>query len=208
MPEFLITGAKDCATTLLLAHGAGAGMETPFLEFFARCLPELGMRVTRFEFAFMAARRSTSKRRPPPRAETLMGEYQEAIAALPASTAGRLLIGGKSMGGRVASLVAGELHAAGRIGGLVCLGYPFHPPKAPEKLRTSHLLDLKCPALIMQGENDPFGTRTEVAGYTLSPAIQVQWIAGADHDLSPSRKAREAAWLEAAEAIAAFAAAL
>ena len=80
-----------------------------------------------------------------------------------------VLIGGKSMGGRVASLVADDLYAAGRIAGLVCLGYPFHPPNKPEQLRTAHLERLACPALIVQGERDPFGGRAEVEGYPCQP---------------------------------------
>jgi predicted alpha/beta-hydrolase family hydrolase len=125
---------------------------------------------------------------------------------MPAGAA--LIIGGKSMGGRVASLVVDELHAAGRIAGLACLGYPFHPPKKPEQLRTAHLLALACPALIVQGERDPFGTRAEVEGYGLSPAIRLHWASDGDHDLGPrggsgfTRKGNLAA---AADAVVEFA---
>jgi predicted alpha/beta-hydrolase family hydrolase len=119
-----------------------------------------------------------------------------------------VLIGGKSMGGRVASLVADELHAAGSIVGLVCLGYPFHPPNKPAQLRTAHLERLACPALIVQGERDPFGGRAEVEGYALSAAIRLHWASDGDHDLGPrgasgfTRKGNLAA---AADAVAAFA---
>ncbi len=92
------------------------------------------------------------------------------------------------MGGRVASLVADELHAEKRIAGLVCLGYPFHPPKKPEQLRTAHLEHLACPALIVQGERDPFGGRGEVEAYRLSPAIAFHWVGDGDHDLGPPRR--------------------
>ncbi len=73
----------------------------------------------------------------------------------------------------------------GRIVGLACLGYPFHPPKKPEQLRTAHLTALACPALIVQGERDPFGGRAEVEGYGLSPAIRMHWASDGDHDLGP-----------------------
>ena len=183
MPDFLLSGPADAETTLLLAHGAGAPMDSDWMNTMATKLAERGIRTARFEFAYMAARRS-GQRKPPPKAEALMGEYRAAVDALEAS--GRLLIGGKSLGGRVASMVADELFSAGRIGGLVCLGYPFHPPGAPDRLRTAHLEALACPALICQGTRDPFGTTEEVAGYALSKSICVHWFPG-DHDLKPRK---------------------
>ena len=112
------------------------------------------------------------------------------------------------MGGRVASLVADELYAEGRIAGLACLGYPFHPPNKPEQLRTAHLEQLACPALFVQGERDPFGGRGEVEAYRLSRAIGLHWVSDGDHDLGPrggsgfTRKGNLAA---AADAVAEFA---
>ena len=147
-------------------------------------LGQAGLRVIRFEFAYMAARRQ-GERRPPPKAERVMGEYRDAVAA--AAVEGPLFIGGKSMGGRVASMVAGELFAAGKIAGLVCLGYPFHPPGKPDELRTAHLQKLTVPALICQGTRDPFGTRDEVPGYALSPSIELFWLEDGDHDLKPRK---------------------
>jgi predicted alpha/beta-hydrolase family hydrolase len=133
----------------------------------------------------MAARRQGG-RKPPPRAELLQGEYREAVKALGAS--GPLIIGGKSMGGRVASMVADDLHASGSIVGLLCLGYPFHPPAKPEQLRTAHLAELKAPTLICQGTRDPFGTREDVMSYDLSGQIEILWLEDGDHDLKPRRK--------------------
>src|SRR6185295_10602848 len=153
-PEMLTTGHPQASARFLCAHGAGAAMTSPFLEAIAKLLVERGIATSRFEFAYMSARRQGGGRKPPPRAERLMEEYRAAVAAMPKGPP--LLIGGKSMGGRVASLVADELHATGRIAGLVCLGYPFHPPNKPEQLRTAHLMDLRCPALIVQGDRDPF----------------------------------------------------
>jgi predicted alpha/beta-hydrolase family hydrolase len=177
-------------------------MRTPFLEQFAALAAERGVTTHRFCFAFMAA---TGRRRPAPRAESLIGEFRAAVAAMP--TDAPLLIGGKSMGGRVASLLADELYGAQRIAGLVCLGYPFHPPKQPDRLRTQHLLALACPALIVQGECDPFGTRSEVEALTLSPAIRFAWLPDADHDFRVRRalsRSRGDSLAAAAEALAAF----
>ena len=113
----------------------GRRWTAPSMTAAARALAAAGLGVARFEFAYMAGRRGPAGRKPPPRAETLIGEYRDAVAALGA--AGPLVIGGKSMGGRVASMAADELHAAGRVAGLLCLGYPFHPPGRPERLRTA-----------------------------------------------------------------------
>jgi len=85
-------------------------------------------------------------------------------------------------------MVADREFAAGRVAGLLCLGYPFHPPGKPEQLRTAHLADLRTPALIVQGTRDPFGTREEVETYVLSPAIRLLWLEDGDHDLKPRKK--------------------
>lgn len=181
---FLFDGPEDAAVTVLLAHGAGAPMDSASMAATAKALAAAGFRVARFEFAYMAARRY-GHRKPPPRAETVNPEYVAAVEAL--GTKGPLIIGGKSMGGRVASMVADELHAAGKIAGLLCLGYPFHPPAKPEQLRTKHLAGLKTPTLICQGTRDEFGTREEVAGYTLSDGIEIFWLEDGDHDLKPRK---------------------
>ncbi|MCV3242658.1 alpha/beta fold hydrolase [Mesorhizobium sp. ZC-5] len=181
---FLFDGPEDAAVTILLAHGAGAPMDSASMAATAKALATAGFRVARFEFAYMAARRY-GHRKPPPRAETVNTEYVAAVEALGAK--GLLIIGGKSMGGRVASMVADELHAAGKIAGLLCLGYPFHPPAKPEQLRTKHLAGLKTPTLICQGTRDEFGTREEVAGYTLSDRIEILWLEDGDHDLKPRK---------------------
>lgn len=152
----------------------------------AAALVAAGFRVARFEFGYMAARRTTGQRKPPPRAETLKDEYLAAVATLAGDS--RLIIGGKSMGGRVASMIADPLHAERAIVGLLCLGYPFHPPDKPESLRTAHLLDLQTPTLICQGTRDPFGSRDEVAGYGLSKNIELLWLEDGDHDLKPRKK--------------------
>ena len=180
-PELLIDGPSDAPATLVLAHGAWAPMDSPFLDDMAGRLARLGHRVVRFEFPYMAARRADGRRRPPDRQPVLLDAWRSVITEL--GSPYRLVIGGKSMGGRMASLVA----AQDRVGGLVCLGYPFHPPGKPERTRVEHLAAITVPTLIVQGTRDPFGTRQDVEGYTLSPAIHVVWIDDGDHDLKPRK---------------------
>lgn len=183
--DFLYDGPEGARLTVLLAHGAGAPMDSRSMSAAAAALARHGMRVARFEFGYMAGRRIEAARKPPPRAEKLIPEYRAAIDALKA--AGQLVIAGKSMGGRVASMVADELYAAGRVKGLLCLGYPFHPPGKPEQLRTAHLAKLTTPTLIVQGTRDEFGTPADVAGYGLSPKIGLLWLEDGDHDLKPRK---------------------
>ena len=184
--KFLLDGPEDARATILLGHGAGAPMDSLSMVATAKALAAASFRVARFEFGYMASRRTSAGRKPPPRAETLNPEYRAAVAEL--DVRGRpLVIGGKSMGGRVASMVADELFLAGKIAGLLCLGYPFHPPGRPGQLRTAHLAGLSTPALICQGTRDEFGTREEVAGYRLSDRIEILWLEDGDHDLKPRK---------------------
>ena len=185
MTMFLFDGPPDAGVTILLAHGAGAPMDSAWLNASAGALATVGLRVARFEFDYMAARRDAGTRKPPPRAEMLRSEYVAAIDALDA--AGLTVIGGKSMGGRVASMVADKLHAGGKIAGLLCLGYPFHPVGKPDQLRTAHLADLRTPTLIVQGTRDPLGTREEVEAYALSNLIDLFWLEDGDHELKPRK---------------------
>jgi len=202
--ELLFDGPEDARGRIALAHGAGAPMDDPFLTAIAAGLGAHGLRVARFEFPYMAARRS-GKRGPPDRTPVLLDAWREAIAAL--GGARDLVLGGKSLGGRMASLLADEVGARG----LVCLGYPFHPPAKPERLRTAHLEALRTPTLIVQGTRDPFGTPAEVAGYRLSPSIRLHWIEDGDHSLAPrksSGRTRRDAQDEAIARVAEFVAAL
>lgn len=173
---------------LLLAHGAGSPMTSPFMETLCADLADAGIPTSRFEFSYMAERRETGKRRPPPRADKLIPEYLDAIDQVRKSSQAAdapLAIGGKSMGGRVASMLAADQHKAGNVCALVCLGYPFHPPKNPGKLRISHLSELDCPTLIVQGERDALGNSDEVASYSLNGATDFHWAPDGDHDLKP-----------------------
>ena len=178
--NLLITG-PDSAHVVALAHGAGAAMDSPFMNTIAEGLAERGLRVARFEFPYMRARRSDGKRRGPDRLPVLEATWHEVIAELGPE---RLIIGGKSMGGRIASMVA---DAAG-VQGLVCLGYPFHPPGKPDKLRIAHLAKLCTPALILQGTRDPFGKPDEVEHWPLSEQIRVRFIEDGDHSFKPRVK--------------------
>lgn len=176
--DLLIDGPGDAGVTLLLAHGAGAPMDSPWMDGMTDLLVDRGLRVARFEFAYMAQRR-TGSRGGQPRAEAVLEEYRSAVAAV----AGPVVVGGKSFGGRVASMVADDVGALG----VVALGYPFHPPQKPERLRTEHLLTLRARMLICQGERDPFGTADEVPAYDLSDTITVQWAPDGDHSLRPRK---------------------
>lgn len=198
--EFLFDGPENAEVTLLLAHGAGAAMDSPSMSLFAAALAGAGLRVARFEFAYMAARRSGT-RKPPPRAEGLVPEFVDAVRAL--GRPRKLVIGGKSMGGRVASMAADDLYAGQDIAGVLCLGYPFHPPGKPDNLRTAHLANLKTPCLICQGTRDPFGTREEVPGYSLSPAVEIRWYEDGDHDLKPRKRVTGATAADYARRVAA-----
>lgn len=182
---FLLDGPASARATILLAHGAGAPMDSAGMTAMAGAIASAGFRTVRFEFDYMASRRRSGARKPPPRAETLIPEYVRAIEKLGSRTP--LVIGGKSMGGRVASMIADDLRAAGKIVGLLCLGYPFHPPNNPEQLRTAHLIDLMTPSLICQGTRDEFGAREEVARYKLSKQIRIAWFEDGDHDLKPRK---------------------
>ena len=184
--DFLEHRPTAANATILFAHGAGAPMDSPAMTAIANAMAKQGLRVARFEFSYMAARRTEGTRKPPPRAEKLNSEYLAAIDALDVDDP--LIIGGKSMGGRVASMIADDLFDADRITGLLCVGYPFHPIGKPEKLRTEHLKHLRTPTLICQGTRDQFGSKDEVNEYELSSAIQMSWFEDGDHDLKPRKR--------------------
>jgi predicted alpha/beta-hydrolase family hydrolase len=211
LPELLIDGPHDAPVTIALAHGAGAPMDTAFMAAFAQGLATRGLRCVRFEFLYMAGRRVDGKKRPPNRAPILLDTWRTVIDHLGREN---LVIAGKSMGGRMASIVATELEAEGHpVKGVICLGYPFHPPGKPEKAegRRTHLRTLNTPTLILQGTRDTFGSLDQVAGFPLSKAVRVQWLEDGDHGFKPRKSSgrNEAQnWTEAIEAMDAFARAL
>ncbi|MFP6774063.1 MAG: alpha/beta family hydrolase [Alphaproteobacteria bacterium] len=211
MIPILFDGPEDAALTLILAHGAGAPMDSDFMNVFAAGIAKRGgqhgIRTARFEFPYMAIRRATGKKRPPDRPPILLQawrEVMEQVGHVP------LAIGGKSMGGRMATLLAAEDDAP-EIAALVCLAYPFHPPGKPDRLRTAHLADLATPTLIVQGDRDALGNRDEVAGYTLSKSVRLHWCPDGDHDLTPRKRSgftQEGNWEGAMDAVAGFLAGL
>lgn len=209
-PPVLVDATKKPSARLLLAHGAGAPMDSIFMNEIAAAMASRGVEVVRFEFPYMTSRRENGKRRPPDRMEALLTHFDKIIQrysgdALP------LFIGGKSMGGRVASMWAVERMKGDRVQGnchgVVCLGYPFHPPSKPENLRIAHLSACRIPLLIVQGERDPLGSRAEVESYRLAGPLRFCWLTSGDHDLKPLRRSgytHQQHIESAADAVAAF----
>jgi hypothetical protein len=190
--EFLVDGPVEASHLFVFAHGAGIGMASPFMDALARHIAAAGIRVVRFHFPYMEDMVRTGQRRPPDGGRVLREAYADVIRHCierERCRPERLVIGGKSMGGRIATMIA-DGHG---VGGAVCFGYPFHPPRQPRKLRTAHLAALRTPTLICQGERDPFGTRAEVQGYALSPAIRLHWLPDGDHDFAPRRSGAHSA---------------
>ncbi|HVR42177.1 MAG TPA: alpha/beta family hydrolase [Thermoanaerobaculia bacterium] len=175
--EFLVDGPSE-GVRFLFAHGAGAPMDSPFMRDVAVGLGARGVEVIRFEFPYMAARRE-GKRRPPDRTAILLDTWRTVVGEWRGE--GRLFLGGKSMGGRMATMVADELG----VDGVVCFGYPFHPAGRPQALRTGHLESIRTPTLIVQGTRDSLGNRDEVVRLPLSPALTIVWIEQGDHSLAP-----------------------
>ncbi|MGE0393795.1 MAG: alpha/beta family hydrolase [Vicinamibacterales bacterium] len=181
--------APRLGATLVLAHGAGAPQSHPFMVRFASGLAARGVDVATFNFLYTAL-----KRKLPDRMPALESCYRAVVAAVTAHAPwadNRLVIGGKSMGGRVASHLAaapGELD--GRLGGLVLLGYPLHPPGKPDALRVSHLASIRVPVLVVQGERDPFGSPLELAPHfgTIPAPVTVHAVAHGDHSLAPPKR--------------------
>ncbi|WP_225322953.1 alpha/beta family hydrolase [Synechococcus sp. RSCCF101] len=182
----LVDGPEQAPATLLLAHGAGAPMDSPFMAGMAEGLAGLGWRVVRFEFPYMTRQRLSGRRAAPDRMPKLMEAFRQQVALEQGGAP--LIIGGKSMGGRVASLLADELAVGAGVLGCCCLGYPFHPIGKPQQTRLEHLQPLRTPTLIVQGERDGMGRRSEVEAYGLSDRVTLHWITDGDHSFKPSRR--------------------
>jgi len=177
--DFLIDGPPDARHTLVFAHGAGGPMDGAAMNRVAHGFAAAQIRVVRFEFPYMAARRRGERRGSPDRQPVLLDCWRDVVSELGGGS--RLVLGGKSLGGRMATMIADEVGARG----VLCFGYPFHPPGQPAKLRTAHLETLRTPLLIVQGSRDPFGSEEEVGTYALSQSIRVEWIPGGDHSFKP-----------------------
>ncbi|MBE8567157.1 MULTISPECIES: alpha/beta fold hydrolase [Vibrio] len=179
MNNVIIDGEHN-PITFIFAHGAGAGMDHEFMQSVAKGLAFKGIRVIRFNFPYMIKRAEDGKRRPPDRAPKLLEAYQDIIKQCDAD---KLVIGGKSMGGRMAS----HLSEVDKVAAMACLGFPFHPPGKPEKYKGEHLAELQKPCLILQGERDTFGKREEFADFDLSDSIRVEFIPDGDHSFKPRK---------------------
>ncbi|MDN2663014.1 alpha/beta hydrolase [Psychromonas sp. 14N.309.X.WAT.B.A12] len=180
--KVVFDGPED-GPLFVFAHGAGAPLTSDFMQKVSVGLGEQGIRVARFNFNYMQQRVDTGSRRPPERAPKLVEQFIQLINGFEQP----MVIGGKSMGGRMASLVMAE-HALAQVKGVACLGYPFHPQGKPDKLRIEHLEQVKVPLAIIQGTRDKLGSQEEVANYDLPNALQWHWLEDGDHDLKPRVK--------------------
>lgn len=174
---------------LLLAHGAGAPADSPFMESLAWALSSEGVITLLFEFPYMAKQRENGRKRPPDRQPALLEHFRKVIDVVGADPGndGNLFIGGKSMGGRMASLLAAQPDIASGVKGVVCFGYPFHPPGKSDRWRTDHFRTLQRPVQIIQGTRDAFGRRAEVEprGLDSLADLSLAWLEGGDHDFKP-----------------------
>ncbi|WP_342632323.1 alpha/beta family hydrolase [Marinobacter alkaliphilus] len=180
---------KGAKSVMLLAHGAGAPMDSPFMEQLSDALDRQGIATVRFEFPYMTRRRDDGRKRPPDRMPVLLDSFRAEVARVRDEVGEDclILVGGKSMGGRVASMLASE-HAPG-IAGVICYGYPFHPPGKPDRWRIDHFSTVGCPMMIVQGTRDPFGKPEEVAAQGEMPGLsRLCWLDGGNHDFqTPAR---------------------
>lgn len=176
---------KGAKTVLILAHGAGAPADSPFMEQLAEELELQGVTSVRFEFHYMQKRREDGKKRPPDRAPVLLEAFMQQIEQVRAEVGPecRLVIGGKSMGGRMASMVASG--DDNQVDAVVCFGYPFHPPGKLDRWRIDHLPDVTCPLLVVQGTRDPFGKLEEIdAKGNIEGITRLCWLDGGNHDFA------------------------
>jgi predicted alpha/beta-hydrolase family hydrolase len=181
LPHHIINGPKEASLSIALAHGAGAPMDSHFMTSFSESLGAEGFRVLRFEFPYMTKQRITRRKIPPDRTPVLINAWREVIAMMGPEN---LVIGGKSLGGRMASMIADEA----RVRGLVCLGYPFHVPgKLIKSERTAHLKHLQTPSLFCQGTRDNLGNKEDVKNYNLSRSIILHWLEDGDHSFKPRK---------------------
>ncbi|GEK10794.1 alpha/beta family hydrolase [Pseudoalteromonas peptidolytica] len=175
--------AENPVAQFIFAHGAGAGSDSDFMQEMAKLLAAAGVQVGLFDFEYMQQAKREGKKRPPERAPKLLAYFEQVLAAVEPDLP--LFIGGKSMGGRMASMLACETSV--NLQGVLAFGYPFHPSGKPEKLRVDHFPELNCPMQILQGERDTFGNRTEVDAMCFPEQITVKWLKDGDHSLKPRK---------------------
>ncbi len=180
--------AANPKAIVIFAHGAGADMNHQYLEELVDLMNGCQLTVLRFNFPYMDKRQLDGKRRPPDRMPTLVDCYQSILANI--NTTLPIFIAGKSMGGRVAATLSADkaLMLTHQIRGVICLGYPFHPIKKPEKLRLTPLQETQLPVLILQGQRDALGSESEIKDYEISSHCQLHYFIDGDHDLKPRVK--------------------
>lgn len=178
--------ATDAKATIIFAHGAGADKSSDFLNIVSDQLVASGVNVLRFNFPYMDKRIEDGKRRPPDRMPKLLTCLTQVIAEY--QTDLPLFLMGKSMGGRVAATFTKEAIKAKNIAGVICLGYPFHPQKQPDKLRLEPLQNITKPVLIIQGDRDALGNKSDIESYSFAALCQVNFLPDGDHDLKPRVK--------------------
>ena len=193
--------AEGTARALFVfAHGAGAGQHHPFMVGVARALTARDIDVVTFDFPYMRQRKGAPDRPP-----VLEQSFRDAVdAARGWSRAERLVIGGKSMGGRIATHLAAQ--RLDSLSGVVCFGYPLHPPGKPDQLRVAHWPAIATPLFVIQGERDAFGTPDELRPHldAINADVRLQVIARADHSLAIRGRAAADTYAELADAAAAF----
>lgn len=179
--DLLISTPKSYKATFILAHGAGAPMDSDWMNSLTKAVLRHKIQVIRFEFPYMAERRENGKKRPPNSAKQLIECWSEVIKLI--NSKKTLIIGGKSMGGRIASLIANDnpVHA------LVCLGFPFHAPGKPMGERVDLLKTVKVKTLILQGERDSMGSKAEIKKLKLQKNIKMQYLEDGDHSFKPRK---------------------
>ena len=184
MIQWFNSTTRRAVAQLIFAHGAGAGSDSEFMQHMATLMSEQGVDVGLFDFEYMQVAKQTQKRRPPERAPKLLCYYENVLSH--ANPDLPLFIGGKSMGGRIASMLACITEQP--VKGVLAFGYPFHPPGKPEKLRTDHFAEIPCPFLVLQGERDAFGTREELITMVMPKQPNYIWLTDGDHSLKPRKK--------------------
>jgi hypothetical protein len=193
--------AADPSAALVLAHGAGAGQKSAWMVKAARAIAARGISCATFDFPYI-----TAGRKVPDRAPVLEEAWRAMLAEAKAGFAGMpLFVGGKSMGGRIASHIAAQ--GMQGVSGLVFFGYPLHPPGRPEQRRDAHLPRITVPMLFIQGSNDTFGNETELSGLVSSlPHAALHVIGGGDHSFKVrgGAPAQQAAFEEAIDTACAW----
>ncbi|NIY93650.1 alpha/beta family hydrolase [Vibrio diazotrophicus] len=171
---------EENSPLFIFAHGAGADMDHEFMSQVTKGLVDKGIRVVRFNFPYMVKRAEDGKRRPPDRAPKLLEAFEQVIAEYASQP---IVIGGKSMGGRMASMLSENP----MVKGIACLGFPFHPPGKIDKYKGEHLASLEKPCLILQGERDTFGNREECLSFKFSNQVKIEFIPDGDHSFKPRK---------------------